>query len=101
MHLDDEECCEENDGNVWESPPFNKCLWAELAHPTELDTFCQRVRNSHRRLNKPLKNFSILQEEYHCDLTQGVYVFHAVAVMVQFSLKHGNPFFPVEYKVSV
>jgi hypothetical protein len=82
-------------------PHLIKCPCAVLTHPTELDKFCQRVRNCHRRLNKPLENFSILQEEYNYDLTQCVYVFHAVTVMVQLSLKHGNPLFPVEYKVSV
>ncbi len=50
-------------------------------------------------MNAHLKSFWVLDQVYCHDATQHGYVFCAVAVLVQLSIKNGDPLFGVNYKV--
>ncbi len=95
------ERCEADDGYVGESPHSIKCPCAVMAHPQEQDRMRAIVRHRHETANERLKNFSILSEPFRHDLTQHGYVFCACASLIQLSIEHGNPLFPVNYNPNV
>mgnify|MGYP006161316045 CR=1 FL=1 len=68
-----------------------------MAHPQEQDRMRAIVRRRHETANERLKNFSILSEPFCHDLTQHGYVFRACASLIQLSIEHGDPLFPVNY----
>lgn len=55
------------------------------------------VRARHETVNKRLKQFNILKQEYRHDLLDHGTVFRAVAVITQLSLQLGEPLYDVEY----
>ena len=83
-----------------ESPNVTKVPSAVLSHsPEEADAMQKRVQGRHETANARLKSFQILDQVYQHDPTQHGYVFRAVAVLVQLSIKNGDPLFGVNYKV--
>jgi hypothetical protein len=94
--LDDRERVEADDGYIGESPHITKCPCAVTAHPPELNKIRQRLRNRLETANERMKNFAILREEYHHDITKHGCVFCAVAVLYQLAIENGNPLFPVK-----
>ena len=96
--LDDFERVEANDGYVGESPFRAKVPKAVLSCPSEADAFQRRVQGRHETINARLKAYAILHEVFRHDITQHGYVFRAVAVLVQLSIKNGDPLFSVHYK---
>ena len=66
----------------------------------EADNMQKRVQGRHETINARLKKFAILRERYRHDITQHGYVFRAVAVLVQISVKNGDPLYDVDYKVN-
>ena len=65
----------------------------------EADALQKRVQGRHETVNARLKSFHILDQVYRHDPTQHGYVFRAVAVLVQLSIKNGDPLFSVDYEV--
>ena len=66
----------------------------------EADNMQKTVQGRHETINARLKKFAILRERYRHDITQHGYVFRAVAVLVQISVKNGDPLYDVDYKVN-
>ena len=66
----------------------------------EADNMQKRVQGCHETINARLKKFAILREHYRHDITQHGYVLRAVAVLVQISVKNGDPLYDVDYKVN-
>jgi hypothetical protein len=91
--LDDFERVEADDGYKGESPFRCKIPKAVMSRPSEADAFQKRVQGKHETINSRLKAFAILREMYRHDMTQHGYVFRAVAVIVQLSIKNGDPLF--------
>jgi hypothetical protein len=56
-----------------------------------------RVRAHHKMLNGWLKNWGILSQVYQHDIMQQGNVFRAYAVVMQLTIKNGEPLFEVEY----
>jgi hypothetical protein len=96
--LDDFERVEADDGYIGESPFRAKVPKAVLSCPSEADALQKRVQGRHETINARLKHFAILEERFRHDITQHGYVFRAVAVLVQLSIKNGDPLFNVNYK---
>jgi hypothetical protein len=91
---------EADDGYVGESPYVTKVPSAVLTRSSEeADAMQKRVQGRHETVNARLKSFRILEQVYRHDATQHGYVFRAVAVLVQLSIKNGDPLFGVNYKV--
>ena len=88
--LDDFERVEADDGYRGESPFRAKLLKAVLSCPSEDEAFQKRVQGKHETINSRLKAFAILHSMYRHDITQHGYVFCAVAVLVQLSIKNGD-----------
>ena len=91
--LDDFERVEADDGYIGESPFRAKVPKAVLSRPSEADAFQKRVQGRHETINSRLKAYTILQSVYRHDITQHGYVFCAVAVLVQLSIKNGDPLY--------
>jgi hypothetical protein len=91
--LDDFERVEADDGYIGESPFRAKVPKAVLSRPSEADAFQKRVQGRHETINSRLKAYTILQSVYRHDITQHGYVFRAVAVLVQLSIKNGDPLY--------
>ena len=97
--LDDFERVEADDGYRGESPFRAKVPTAVLSRPSEADAFQKRVQGRHETINSRLKAFAILHSMYRHDITQHGYVFCAVAVLVQLSIKNGDALFSTtDYK---
>ena len=97
--LDHFERVEANDGYRGESPFRAKVPKAVLSCPSKADAFQKRVQGRHEIINSRLKVYAILHSMYRHDTTQHGYVFHAVAVLVQLSIKNGDPLFSTtDYK---
>ena len=97
--LDDFERVEADDGYIGESPFRAKVPKAVLSRPSEGDAFQNRVQGRHETINLRLKAYTILHSVYWHDITQHGYVFRAVAVLVQLSIKNGDPLFnTTDYK---
>ena len=91
---------EADDGYVGESPYVTKVPSAVLTHSSEkADAMQKRVQRRHETVNAHLKSFWVLEQVYRHNATQHGYVFWAVAVLVQLSIKNGDPLFDVNYKV--
>ena len=91
---------EADDGYVGESPYVTKVPSAVLSRSSEeADARQKRVQGRHETVNARLKSFQVLDQVYRHDPTQHGYVFRAVAVLVQLSIKNGDPLFGVNYKV--
>ena len=56
-----------------------------------------RARSRHETVNKRVKQFKILRDTFRSDIEKHSYVFRAVLVLTQLSLKRGEPLFEVEY----
>jgi len=98
--LDFGERVEADDGYVGESPYVTKVPSVVLTRSSEeADAMQKRVQGRHETVNGRLKSFHILDQVYRHDPTQPGYVFRAVAVLVQLSIKNGDPLFSVNYKV--
>ena len=89
--LGDLERVEADGGYRGESPFRAKAPKAVLSCPSEADAFQKRVQGRHKTINLRLKAYAILYSMYRHDITQHGYVFHAVAVLVQLSIKNGEP----------
>jgi len=97
--LDHFERVEADDGYRGESPFRAKVPTAVLSCPSEADAFQKRVQGRHETINSRLKEYAILHSMYRHDITQYGYVFRAVAVLVQLSIKNGDPLFSTtDYK---
>ena len=97
--LDDFERVEADNGYEGDSPFRCKIPKAVLSRPSEADAFQRRVQGRHETINARLKAYSILREMYRHDITQHGYVFRAVAVLVQLSIRNGDPLFSTtDYK---
>jgi hypothetical protein len=97
--LDDFERVEADDGYEGESPLRCKIPKAVMSRPSEADAFQKRVQGRHETINSRFKAFAVLREMYRHDITQHGYVFRAVAVIVQLSIKNGDPLFSTtDYK---
>ena len=68
---------------------------AVMARPWGKDMMRDIVRCHHDTVSVNLKNFTILSESFCHDLTQRGYVFRACASLVQLSIEHGDPLFPL------
>ena len=90
---------EADDGYVGESPYVTKVPSAVLTRSSdEADAMQKRVQGRHETVNSRLKSFRILDQVYRHDPTQHGYVFWAVAVLVQLSIKNGDPLFGAKCK---
>ncbi len=89
--LDDFERVEADDRYRGESPFRAKLPMAVLSCPSEANAFQKRVHGRHKTINSRLKAYAILHSMYRHDITQHGYVFCAVAVLVQLSIKNGDP----------
>jgi hypothetical protein len=97
--LDDLERVEADDAYERESPFRCKIPKAVLSHPSEADALQKRVQGRQETINSRLKAYAILREKYHHDVTQHGWVFRAVDVFVQLSIKNGAPLFSTtDYK---
>ncbi len=56
-----------------------------------------RVRVHHEMLNRWLKNWGILSQVYRHDIMQHGNIFRACAVVMQLTIKNGEPLFEVEF----
>ena len=96
--LDPQERVEADDGYEGESPYRAKVPGA-MFNPQESRAYQKRVQGRHETVNSRLKAFEILSDTYRHDVTQHGYVFRAVAVLVQLSIKNGDPLFETkDYK---
>lgn len=68
-----------------------------VSNPQENEAMQKRVRSRQETLNKRLKQWKILQDEYRHDITQHGFVFRAIAVITQIAIKNGEPLFEVDY----
>ncbi len=57
-----------------------------------------RVKVCHKTLNGWLKNWGILSQVYHNNIMRHGNVFWACAVVMQLTIKNGEPLFEVEYE---
>jgi hypothetical protein len=57
-----------------------------------------RGRGRHEMLNKRLKNWGILSQDYRHDIMRHGDVFRVCAVVRQLTIKNGEPLFEVEYE---
>ena len=97
--LDDFERVGADDGYRGESPFRAKAPMAVLSCPSEADAFQKRVQGRHETINSRLKAFAVLHSMYRHDISQHAYVFCAVAVLVQLSIKNGDSLFSTtDYK---
>ena len=72
---------------------------AVLSRPSEADAFQKRVQGRHETINARLNFFAILEDRFRHDITQHGYVFRAVAVLVQLSIRNGDSLFTTtDYK---
>jgi len=89
----------EADGYEGDSPCRCKIPKAVMSRPSEADALQKRVQGRHETINSRLKAYAILQEKYRHDVTQHGWVFRVVAVLVQLSIKNGDPLFSTtDYK---
>ncbi len=100
QHLDIGEMVEADDGYAAESHWVAKTPGACLIRKTQEDDSLQlRVQGRHETINARFKRFEILNHPFWHDCTQHGYVFRAVAVLVQLSVKNGDPLYEVDYRV--
>lgn len=97
--LDIGERVEADDGYTGEAPFTCKVPIDVLTRTEEQDAMQKRVQGRHETVNARLKVFKILEERYRHDITQHGYVFRAVAVIAQLSIKNGDPLFKCDYKM--
>ena len=90
--LDPQERVEADDGYATESPYRAKVTGA-MFNPEEARVYQKRVQGRHETVNARFKGFKILSDVYRHDVEQHGYVFRAVAVLVQLSIKNGDPLF--------
>ncbi len=57
-----------------------------------------RVRTCHETLNRQLKTWGILSQVFRHHITMHGDVFRACAVVMQLTIKNGEPLFEVEYE---
>jgi hypothetical protein len=55
------------------------------------------VRSRHETINSRLKQYTVLSGQFRGDTCEHWYHVHAIANIVQISLKNGHPLFHVEY----
>ena len=84
---------EADDGYVGESPLRAKVPGVMLSNPREAAAYQKRVQGHRETINARLKAYTILHSLYRHDTTQHEYVFQAVAVLVQLSIKNGDPLY--------
>ena len=99
QHIDLGERVEADDGYDAESPYVTKVPGDLLTRTPEEDALQKRVQGRHETVNARLKRFKVLSEPFRHDVTQHGWVFRAVAVLVQLSVKNGDPLYDVQYNV--
>ena len=88
--LEPAERVEADDGYIAESP----------YHSGEEEGAMQkRVHGRHEVVNARMKVFTILAVPFRHNVMQHWYVFHAVACLVQLSIKNSDPLYDCMYKV--
>jgi hypothetical protein len=83
---------ETDDGYAAESP-FRAKVPGAMFNPEEARSYQKQVQGQHKTINARLKAFSVLSSMYRHDITQHGYVFRAFAVLVQLSIRNGDPLF--------
>ncbi len=78
-------------------PDKIKCL-QNVGNPVEKWEMQGRVRAWHEMLNGRLKNWGILSKVYCHDIMRQGSMFRACAVVMQLTIKKGEPLFEVEYE---
>jgi hypothetical protein len=91
--LDPFERIEADDGYVRDSPLMPMVPGAVLSNPREAAAYQKRFQGRHETINLRLKAYTMLHSLYRHDITQHGYVFRAVAVLVQLSIKYGDHLF--------
>jgi hypothetical protein len=71
---------------------------ANNANPAKKQATKGRVMARHEMLNRRLKNWKILSQVFPCPISLHGDVFQECAVVVQLTIKNGEPLFEVEYK---
>jgi hypothetical protein len=87
---------EANEGYVGH-PDKIKCP-QNVGNPAEKWVMQGRVRACHKMLNGRLKKWGILSQVYRHDIMRHGNVFRACAVVMQLTIKNGEPHFGVEYE---
>ncbi len=93
--LEPYECVEANDGYRGHADKV-KCPKNNV-NPVKNLKMQGRIRVRHKMLNRRLKNWGILSQVFRHDIRHHGDVFWACAVITQLTIKHGEPFFAVEY----
>ena len=94
--LDPQERVEADDGYAAESP-YRAKVPSAMFNTEGARVYQKRVQGRHETVNTRLKAFKILSDVYRHDVVQHGYVFRAVAVIVQLSIKNGDPLFETKY----
>jgi hypothetical protein len=95
-HLGVGERVEADKGYIGEAPTHVKCPGS--AYSTEEEAKMQNnARARHETMNKRLKQWGSLSQQYRHSLTTHGDVFRAVAVITQLSFQHDKPLYEVEY----
>ena len=74
----------------------NPCRYTSLVEK-ERQELANRVRARQETVNRRYKKWNILHLIYKHDVAQHMIVFHAISVVTQLEMKHGEPLFQVEY----
>ena len=64
----------------------------------EMDAMQKRVQGRHETIDIRLKSLEVMEQLYCHNPTQHGYVFQAIAVLVQLSIKNADPLYNVNYK---
>ena len=97
LELEDGERVEAYDGYVGEAPKHIKCP-QYFCNPEETEFMQQRICNRHESVNKRFKQFGILKQVYHHDLSDHADVFRAIAVITEIAIENGKPLFECGYR---
>ena len=89
--LDPQERVEADDGYAAKSP-YRAKVPSAMFNPEGGRAYQKRVQGRHETVNTRLKAFKILSDVYRHNIVQHEYVFWAVAVLVQLSIKKWRPF---------
>jgi hypothetical protein len=95
-YLDVGERVEADKGYKGDDPALAKTKDSLWCDPLFTDMQAE-VRARHETVNKRLKQFGILKQEYRHNLEDHGSVFRAIAVITQLSLELGEPLYEVEY----
>ena len=88
---------EADDGYVGEAPLHVKCPRSFTNRP-ETEAMQQRVRNRQETVNNRFKFWGILRQTYRHDIPKHGYVFRAIAIITQLSIKNGEKLFECGYR---